>query len=148
MIIAVGADHRGFEAKQRLVAELRAAGHTVKDLGANTHDPQDDYPVFATAVAQVVAAEAADLGILLCDTSGGMTITANKVAGIRAVSCSTPEQARHARTHNHANVLSLAAGELEWPTLQSVVQTFITTPFDNAERHQRRVAQITALETL
>lgn len=144
--IALGADHGGFHFKEQLKSELSGAGYEVVDVGASQIVPDDDYPQYAVAVARLVAAESVDLGILLCRSSIGMTITANKVKGIRAASCATPHQAQLAREHNHANVLSLSADELTWEQVWPIVEAFVETPVSPEERHRRRVLAITAVE--
>ncbi len=146
MKIALAADHGGFQYKQALKETLAQAGHQVIDLGAQTRIIDDDYPEFAMKVAEAVSLGEAQLGILLCRTGAGMCMVANKYSGVRAAASMTPEQARLAREHNHANVLCLGADEVSLETANSILTTFITTSYDEAERHTRRVSQIERLD--
>ena len=104
-----------------------------------------DYPDFARPVAEAVASGKADRGILICGSGVGMTITANKVRGVRAAPASTAEGARLAREHNDANVLTLGARVLTEDAALAIVETFLTTDFEGG-RHQRRLDKIAALE--
>ena len=113
MKIFLGADHGGFQFKEVLKNWLQDCGHEVIDCGADELDPTDDYPIIAEIVSRaVVAAEQENqspVGILICRSGGGMVIAANKIAGIRAVEVFNENSARHAKEHNNANVISLAA---------------------------------------
>jgi ribose 5-phosphate isomerase B len=144
MKIAIGSDHRGYEAKRRLVSALEAVGHSVTDLGANTGE-SCDYPDFAYAVGKRVATGEADRGILVCGTSIGMCIAANKVRGVRAASCQDLVTAEMSRRHNDANVLCLSADLLGADLMDHMVRTWLDTPFE-AGRHARRVQKITEIE--
>jgi ribose 5-phosphate isomerase B len=144
MRIAVGSDHRGFALKSRLVKFLEEAGHEVMDLGCPCADPCN-YPDFAFAVGEAVAAGAADRGILVCGTGIGMSIAANKVRGVRAALCRTVEDARMTRRHNDSNVLALSERSAEDPRIDELVKAWFDTPFEGG-RHQRRVDGITAYE--
>ena len=106
---ALGADHGGYELKETLKAFLRERGLTVSDFGAMSKDPADDYPDFAKPAAEAVAAGKAELGLLVCTSGVGVSITANKVTGIRAALVSDEEGAATCRQHNDANVLCLSA---------------------------------------
>ncbi len=108
MNIAIGSDHRGVEAKRRLVASLQSQGHQVLDVGTHSQDSVD-YPDLAYEVARRVSEGAADRGILLCGTGIGMCITANKLRGVRAAPCQDAITAEMSRRHNDANVLCLSA---------------------------------------
>ncbi|MBM3890170.1 MAG: ribose 5-phosphate isomerase B [Verrucomicrobia bacterium] len=144
--IAVGADHAGLELKNAVKDILAKAGHTCEDLG--THTAQScDYPDFAHAVAREVADGKADFGILCCKTGVGMSITANKVPGIRAALVTEPEVARLTRAHNDANVLCLGAVETPRDKLQAILDAFLTTEFEGG-RHARRVAKMEAAPSL
>lgn len=143
MKVFIAADHGGFELKSQLVAQLKSE-FDVEDLGANEHDPKDDYPQFAFAVAEQVAIEPGSMGVLLCRSGIGMSIAANKVKGVYAALCHTKAQAAKAREHNNANVIVLDA-DFEHEDPQSVVKTFLSTQFAG-ERHTRRVDQIKSYE--
>jgi len=144
MRVAVGADHAGFVLKEHLRGKLEREGHQVLDEG--THSTEScDYPDFAAPVAHDVAAGRADRGILVCGTGVGMSIAANKVAGIRAALGTVPEEVRLARAHNDANILTLGARFIEEAAADALVDVFLATAFDGG-RHGRRVAKIAALE--
>jgi ribose 5-phosphate isomerase B len=144
MRIAIGSDHRGFEAKRRLVATLQGLGHTVTDLGTAAGD-SCDYPDYAYAVAKQVSKGEADRGILICGTSLGMCIAANKVRGVRAASCQDLVTAEMSRRHNDANVICLSADLLGEELMDQMVRTWLDTPFEGG-RHARRVEKIAQIE--
>lgn len=144
MKIALGADHAGFELKQRLATLLAGLGHEVDDVGTFSTD-STDYPDQAAAVARRVAGGEAERGLLVCGTGIGMSIAANKVDGVRAAHCCDPEDARLARAHNNANVLTLGARRISPDIAEAATRTFLETSFDGG-RHARRVDKITALE--
>jgi ribose 5-phosphate isomerase B len=142
--IALGADHAGFEAKQRLKAGLVGAGHEVCDCGTQG-EASVDYPDFAKLVAHAVADGRAERGVLVCGTGIGMSITANKVDGIRAAKCNDPYEARMARQHNDANVVCLGARVIDASVMDEIVREFLGTPFEGG-RHARRVEKMTSAE--
>jgi len=146
MKIAVGCDHAGLPAKKQVVETLRLAGHDVIDLGTNTEESVD-YPDYALAVAKQILTGDAEMGILCCGTGLGMCMTANKVPSIRAALCHNVYTAEMARRHNDANVLCIGARVLDDATVDSVVETFVDTPFDGG-RHERRVDKINAVDGL
>ncbi len=144
MRIAIGSDHRGVAARQRLAGLLERLGHEVVDCGSFGEDAVD-YPDVAADVARRVADGTAERGILLCCTGVGMAIAANKVSGVRAATCHDEVTAEMSRRHNDLNVLCLAAEMLGADMQEKIVRTWLTTPFDGG-RHARRVAKIAALE--
>lgn len=144
MRIALGSDHAGFEAKRALLSSLESLGHQVRDLGSQGTDSVD-YPDYAESVAREVAEGEAEAGILICGTGIGMSIGANKVAGVRAAKCNDPEEARLSREHNNANVLCLGGRMLDASVLAETAQAFLTTEFAGG-RHARRVAKLDALD--
>jgi len=144
MRIALGCDHAGPETKARLAALLEAAGHEVDDCGTDG-SASVDYPDFAETVATKVAAGEADRGILICGTGIGMSIAANKIAGVRAAKVNDLDEARLCRQHNDANVLCVGARVLDPSVLDEVVRIFVDEPFEGG-RHQRRVDKINALD--
>jgi len=144
MKIALGADHAGFELKEKIKQKLAAQGITVDDRGTNS-TASCDYPDFARAVAEEVAAKGADLGILVCSTGIGMSIAANKVPGIRAAKVDTEFEAERSREHNDANVLTLGANIISEDVASKIVDKWLATPFAGG-RHERRVEKITAIE--
>jgi ribose 5-phosphate isomerase B len=144
MRIAIGSDHRGVAARQRLAGLLERLGHEVVDCGSHD-EPSVDYPDIAADVCRRVTSGTVDRGILLCCTGVGMAIAANKVPGIRAATCHDEVTAEMSRRHNDLNVLCLSA-ELIGPEVQeTLIQTWLTTPFEGG-RHARRVAKIAGLE--
>lgn len=144
--IFIGADHGGFELKQKIIEQLQQQGYTVEDCGAHSYNPDDDYPEFAFAVAEKVAADPLTRGILLCRSGVGMTVAANKVPGARAATLHTPAEAAHARSNDDVLIAALPADYLSEAELFEVLGVFLTTPFSDAPRHARRLEQITAYE--
>ena len=142
--IAIGADHAGFHAKEWIKQFLAAQGYEVDDVGTASEESVD-YPDFARAVADRVAAGRDNLGILLCGTGMGMAIAANKVPGIRAALAHDIMTAHLAREHNDANVLTMGARVLPQEQLVPIVREFLNTAFAGG-RHQRRVDKIAALD--
>ena len=138
--IAVAADHAGYELKSLLVAELRALGFDVRDLG--TSGPQSvDYPDFAKAVAHAIANGEAQRGVLVCGTGIGMSIAANRHPAVRAALCHDGLSARLARQHNDANVLVLGGRLIGAETAKDCLKIFFTTPFEGG-RHAGRLAKL------
>ena len=140
---ALGADHGGLELKETLKAWLRERGLTVTDFGAVTKDPADDYPDFAKPVAEAVAAGQADLGLLVCTSGVGVSITANKVSGVRAALISDAESAALARQHNDVNVLCLSGKKTSAELGKKILEAFINAKFEGG-RHERRVLKMDA----
>lgn len=145
MKIAMGADHAGFELKDKIKQHLQQQGIAVRDEGTSSPDSVD-YPDYARAVAHDVSERRADLGILVCGSGIGMAISANKVDGIRAANVSSEYEAQMSREHNNANVLALGARILNPEEALRVVDKWLTTSFAGG-RHERRVEKMMALET-
>ncbi len=143
MHIAIGSDHGGFELKHALEKMLDQKGVTYDDFGANSASAVD-YPDIAVAVGQEISSHRADAGILICRTGIGMSIAANKIEGVRAALCGTPELARLSRQHNNANVLTLA-GDTPSADAAAIANAFLDTPFSGGERHKRRIDKIHSL---
>jgi ribose 5-phosphate isomerase B len=144
MKIAIGSDHAGFEAKEHLKRWLAEHGHETLDVGTNGV-ASVDYPDFAALVSHAVVAGEAPLGILICGSGIGMSIAANKIAGIRAAHCTESYQARVARQHNDANVLCLGARVSGFGVLEETLQSFLAHTFE-AGRHAVRVGKIEQLD--
>ncbi|MBD3867816.1 MAG: ribose 5-phosphate isomerase B [Acidobacteria bacterium] len=144
MKIAIGADHAGFEVKDRLAELLRSWGHTVLDAGTDGSDSVD-YPDYAEEVAGRVGSGEADYGLLVCGSGIGMSIAANKVAGVRAALCFCETTARLSRQHNDANVLCVGARITGYSVLEELVRVFFETTFEGG-RHQRRVDKMNDLD--
>ena len=145
MRIALGSDHRGYAVKQRLAGALEKQGFEIADLGVASGDGSADYPDYAIPVSEAVADGKADKGILICGTGFGMCIAANKVHGVRAVTCRDPIEAEMSRRHNDANVLCMSADFLGQELIDRMVQIWLTTNFEGG-RHLRRVEKITNYE--
>ena len=144
MKLALGADHAGYDLKNKLKSWLQHEGHQVLDLGTNSADSVD-YPDYARRVADSVSHHDSDLGLLVCGTGIGMAISANKVPGIRAANASSEFEAQMAREHNDANVLCLGARVVSEPEAQAIVDKWLNTTFA-AGRHATRVDKIMAIE--
>jgi ribose 5-phosphate isomerase B len=145
MKIAVGSDHAGYEAKERLKVRLEERGHEVDDVGTDGL-ASVDYPDFAFEVGARVASGACGLGMLVCGSGIGMAIAANKLAGVRAATCVDPYSAAMARRHNDANVLCLGARISGPDLLEAILAGFLDASFEDG-RHARRVDKIKSRET-
>ncbi len=143
--IAIGSDHAGYDLKAYLVTFLTAQGHEVDDQGTHSTDSVD-YPDICAGVGRSVVAGDADWGIVLGGSGQGEQLAANKVRGVRAALCNCLYTARMARLHNDANVLSMGGRVVGTGLAEDIVTTFATTEFEGG-RHQRRVDQITAIES-
>ena len=145
MKIAIGCDHGALELKHAIIAHLEKKGIEVKDFG--TDSPAScDYPDFAAPAAQAVAKGECDKGIVLCTTGIGVSITANKVKGIRCALLSDIMSARMTREHNNTNMMALGAGVVGTMLAIEIVDTWLGTRFSHEERHQRRIDKMMALE--
>ncbi len=144
MKIAIGSDHAGYEAKEHLKRWLAAHGHEALDFGTNGA-ASVDYPDYAALVSHAVVAGDASLGILICGSGIGMSITANKIEGIRAAHCTESYQARVSRQHNDANVLCLGARVSGLGVLEDTLESFLAHTFE-AGRHAARVEKIERLD--
>lgn len=140
MRVAIASDHGGFDQKAPLIEHLRAEGHEVFDLGPSTAD-RCDYPDFGDKVARMVASGGADRGVVICGTGIGISMTADKVPGIRATPVQTVDFARLAREHNNANVIGLSGRFVSLEDNERIVDTFLTTEFEGG-RHTARVEKI------
>ena len=144
MRIAIGSDHTGVELKETLREQLTALGHEAFDLGCSSLDPVD-YPDVARPLAEAVAVGQYDLGVLICSNGVGMSITANKVKGVRAALCHDTFSARRARQHTDANVLCLGSWCIGPGVAREVLEAFLEGQFEGG-RHARRVDKIKAIE--
>ena len=146
MRIAIGADHGGYSLKLHLVELLEGMGHGVVDVGAHSLEPSDDYPDFAREVAERVAKDQADRGIVVCGSGVGGSVVANKVRGVRASVCHDTYSAHQGVEHDDMNVLCLGARIVGPSLADELVNAFISARFSGEERHQRRLDKILALE--
>ena len=144
MKIALGGDHRGYDALERVAERLKNQGHQATILGPHTREPCD-YPDAAWAVARAVSSGEADLGLLFDGTGLGTSITANKVKGIRAALVHDEITAEMSRTHNDANVICLSADLLGMALIFKIIDTCLACAFSGG-RHTRRVRKIAAIE--
>ncbi len=144
MKIIVASDHAGFEFKSRILRYLSENKIETIDLGTETNDSVD-YPDYASKVAKLISKGEIDRGILICGTGIGMSIVANKFAGVRAALCHNLETAEASRRHNDANILVLGSRVLTEAVALSIVETWLNTAFDGG-RHQDRVDKIHAIE--
>jgi len=145
MKISIGADHGGVDLKEILGQALRAAGHEVLDRGTHGHESVD-YPDFAIAVSNDVAGGTAERGVLVCTTGIGVSISANKVHGIRAALCHNEDGAEFCRRHNDANIICFGQKYITPYMAAKMTMIFLNTAFEGG-RHERRVKKIAAEET-
>ena len=145
MKISIGCDHGAIDLKNKVVSHLEAKGYEVKDFG--TYTPAScDYPEFAAAAARAVASGECEKGIVLCTTGIGVSISANKVKGVRCALLSDVWSARMTRLHNDTNVMALGAGVVGKNLALEILDTWLGTEFSGDERHQRRIDKLMALE--
>lgn len=144
MKIAIGNDHVGLGLKLEIRDYLIGRGYEILDAGTSTAE-RCDYPVYGEKVARMVAAGEAELGILICGTGVGISLAANKVAGIRAVVCSEPYSAMLSRTHNDTNILAFGARVVGPELAKMIVDAWLGASFEGG-RHQRRVDMLRAIE--
>ncbi|MCI7742148.1 MAG: ribose 5-phosphate isomerase B [Clostridiales bacterium] len=140
-MIAIGSDHGGFALKQEVMEHLKKRGLDYKDFGTYS-EASCDYPVYGRAVAKAVATGECEKGIIICGTGIGISISANKVPGIRAALCGDCFSAKATREHNDANILALGARVTGPGLALMIVDTFLDTPFSGDERHVRRISLI------
>jgi len=140
-MIAIGSDHAGLEMKKEVMALLDQRGLEYHDYG--TYTPEStDYPIYAKMVGHAVASGEAEKGILICGTGIGVSIAANKIKGVRCALCHDVFSAQATRQHNDANVLAMGARVIGGGLALMIVETFLDTPFSNAERHIRRIQML------
>jgi ribose 5-phosphate isomerase B len=145
MKVALGCDHAGFILKDVVAAYLAQAGHEVLDEGTDS-DASCDWPDFGERVARRVACGEAERGIAICGTGIGMSITANKLPGVRAALCNGLFTARYSRLHNDANVLAMGARVIGPGLAEEIVRTWMETPFEGG-RHSRRLEKLAEIES-
>lgn len=145
MKLSIGSDHGAFELKEELIPYLKEKGYEIEDKGCFSKE-SCDYPEFAKAVAEDVAAGKAERGIVLCTTGIGVSIAANKVHGIRCALCHNEHTALMTRLHNDSNVLAMGAAELTPTLAKRIADVWLETEFSGEEKHQRRINKIMELE--
>jgi len=147
MVIYIGADHRGFELKERIKLFLSDKGYQVADLGNDHYDESDDYPDFAEAVAKKVSLNYENArGVLVCGSGVGVDVVANKFPNVRSALVMNSDQAYDARNDDDANVISLAASYLKPEEAEKIVLTWVGTPFADEDKFRRRLGKIRNLE--
>ncbi|WP_348921011.1 ribose 5-phosphate isomerase B [Enterococcus rotai] len=144
MKLAIGSDHVGFELKPIIIDYLKELGHDVEDVGAYSSE-RTDYPQYGKKVAEEVASGNVDGGILICGTGVGISISANKVKGIRAVVCSEPYSARLSKEHNNTNILAFGSRVIGSELAKMIVKEWLDASFEGG-RHAKRVEMIRQLE--
>lgn len=145
MKISIACDHGAYMLKNRVAQHLKDQGHEVVDFGTN--GPEScDYPDFAAQAARAVADGTCEKGIVLCTTGIGVSITANKIHGIRCALLSDVLSAKMTRLHNDTNMMALGAGIVGENLALEIVDTWVSTPFSGEPRHQRRIDKVMALE--
>jgi ribose 5-phosphate isomerase B len=148
MRISVAADHGGFPLNERVIEELRAAGHEIEDFGTHDGEQPDDYPDYALAVGKSVQSGRAEIGILICGSGVGASVAANKLRGVRAALCGDTYSAHQSREHDDCNVLCLGARVVGRELALEIVRAFVNARFTGEERHRRRLAKIKDIENL
>lgn len=146
MRIAIGADHGGFPLNERVIEELRRAGHELIDFGTHDGSLPDDYPDYAKQVGEAVQNGSVDIGLLICGSGVGAAVAANKLRGIRAALCGDTYSARQSREHDDCNVLCLGARVVGVELALEIVRAFVAARFTREERHLRRLAKVKAME--
>ena len=145
MKISIGCDHGGVELKDKVVSFLKSKGHEVVDFGTYTTD-SCDYSDFVAPAARAVASGECERGIVMCTTGIGVSITANKIDGIRCALLSDLWTAKMTRMHNDTNMMALGAGVVEPHLAMDIISVWLETEFSGDERHPRRIAKLMALE--
>jgi ribose 5-phosphate isomerase B len=146
MRIAIGADHGGYPLNERIIEELRGAGHEITDFGTHDGSQPDDYPDYALKVGQAVQNSEAEIGILICGSGVGAAVAANKLKGIRAALCGDTYSGHQSREHDDCNVLCLGARVVGAELAMDIVRAFVAARFTGEERHRRRLEKIVAME--
>ena len=138
MKVSIGCDHGGYDLKEEIKKHLIERGIEVVDVGCDKKE-RCDYPIYGREAALKVADKTCDKGIVICTTGIGISITANKVMGIRCALCSEPLSAKMTRLHNDANMLAMGAALIGINMAKEITDTFLDTPFSGEERHQKRI---------
>lgn len=145
MKIAIANDHAAVDMREPIIAKLKELGHTIIDFGSSNNDSVD-YPDYGVQAARSVSEGKADRAVIMCGSGIGMCIVANKIQGIRCALCTDEFSARMSRMHNDANVLSLRAREMDINTNLKILEIWLTTKFEDGERHRRRIEKIHQIE--
>jgi len=146
MRVGIAAAHGGFDLKQGLLVQLRAAGYQIVDFGAHTSEPNDDYPDFVIPLSKSVAAGKVDRGVAVCGSGVGATVCANKVKGVRACLIQDHFSARQGVEDDHMNLICMGGRTMGPAVAWDLVQAFLVAEYGQAERYLRRLSKVTALE--
>jgi ribose 5-phosphate isomerase B len=146
MKIAIGADHGGYPLNERIIEELRQAGHELIDFGTHDGTRPDDYPDYALKVGQAIQNGQTEIGILICGSGVGAAVAANKLVGIRAALCGDTYSGHQSREHDDCNVLCLGARVVGVELALEIMRAFVAARFTGEERHKRRLSKIAAIE--
>ena len=148
MRIAVGADHGGYPLNERVIDELRGAGHEITDFGTHDGSIADDYPDYARKVGQAIQQGKVEIGILICGSGVGAAVAANKLKGVRAALCGDTYSGHQSREHDDCNVLCLGARVTGVELALEIVRAFVAARFTGEERHLRRLKKVAEMEAL
>jgi ribose 5-phosphate isomerase B len=146
MRIAIGADHAGYPLNERVIEELRNAGHELIDFGTHDGSVPDDYPDYARKVGESIQSGSTEIGILICGSGVGAAVAANKLRGIRAALCGDTYSGHQSREHDDCNVLCVGARVTGVELALEIVRAFVNARFSGEERHKRRLAKVAELE--
>ena len=146
--IAIGADHGGYPLNERIIEELRQAGHELIDFGTHDATRPDDYPDYAVKVGQAIQNAQAEIGIIICGSGVGAAVAANKLTAIRAALCGDTYSAHQSREHDDCNVLCLGARVTGVELALEIVRAFVAARFTGEERHLRRLSKVAAIEKM
>src|SRR6266550_6201860 len=146
MRIAIGADHGGYPLNERVIEELRGAGHEITDFGTHDGSQPDDYPDYAVKVGKSVQSGETEIGILICGSGVGAAVAANKLKGIRAALCGDTYSGHQSREHDDCNVLCLGARVVGVELALDIMRAFVAARFTGEERHRRRLEKIVEIE--
>ena len=146
MRIAIGADHAGYPLNERVIEELRNAGHELIDFGTHDGSVPDDYPDYAKKVGESIQSGSTEIGILICGSGVGAAVAANKLRGIRAALCGDTYSGHQAREHDDCNVLCVGARVTGVELALEIIRAFVNARFTGEERHKRRLAKVAELE--
>jgi ribose 5-phosphate isomerase B len=148
MRVGIATDHGGFELKMKLVTQLRTAGHEILDFGANSLQPDDDYPDFIVPLAHAVASGQVERGVAICGSGVGASVCANKVPGVRAALIHDHFSAQQGVEDDHMNIICVGGKTMGSAVAWDLVRTFLAAEFSQAERHLRRLHKLAALEAV
>src|SRR5215472_16752729 len=147
MRIGIATDHGGFDLKEELIKQLRAAGHEVVDFGAHRLNQGDDYPDYVVPLAEAVAAQKVDRGVAICGSGVGASVCAKKIRGVRAALIHDHFSARQGVEDDHMNILCMGGRTVGPAVAWDLVETFLAAEFSQATRHLRRIGKVAAVET-